>query len=875
MPYVDFTTFTEVDTGGYWSQTTTRNTATNLPSGDDSYVYKDYTVGYFTGDYEHWFDTNITAHSTAGNVGFWGVTNNPSAYPVISGQKLMAYAVDDFTLRIYFSDPSTSGDDYSGLAVNTTYFFKVTRISTTATCKIYPTAQDRIDDTNVIVTLTMTGADTTAWRYMMGGFSRNSSGTLLSSHYTENLNLHDTPEAENYDTLNLSDDIELDLSLEKLDLTDTVNLSDNITIAIHQEHYLTDTLSLSDRIEVSDVLSKHLDDSLTLNDNIYLNVPQISKELSDSLTLSDVLSYDLFTVSRTHIDNYFSMLQQLTSDVDNDMRSRALEINDINNDIRFIQSWQSPGDAGFQSLGKEYVKVYINDVEQTTADIDSLTIAQNLNAPHTSSFLLGLPYDSNSKPTIDSTVEIKYHIWSLFKGYITKISPGDTPDNISINCQDEYWKQNRTNKYFKVGHKPQDDLELYYNTIATALSSELSWSPGIGSFVPEFIDVFGMGSSDAISILISQCGNYNWFYHINKNSGVVSKNLQVEGSGDIINIDRQIIGQNIGLYQVLQHRITESIEQIVNKFRVQMGNFTYRIFNSTGGEKKYKAWQIETDLITLRPAWNSFYETQAIASHPVEDNEKYKDVFTKYMFPFIRETWETWADNVSPIIYIAVPFGGEWKLSSGAEEVLDSGFTVDYEHDAVYFDQAIYMYRTDSDTGAMTDIRAPIVQIFIAKKNYYSDTETPATNPETTISNPLMFFTSKMGSYAETIIKNLELSQFSIQSGGWHTTGVDSSGNTSYTYTPSWNDTVFATDYANWELSKNCDKKISGTIDLTIDAMCFYDIDLSNRIMVDGVLDNALNIESIAYNFGNWKANLSLVNGRTYTRTASLPSHGL
>jgi hypothetical protein len=133
-----------------------------------------------------------------------------------------------------------------------------------------------------------------------------------------------------------------------------------------------------------------------------------------------------------------------------------------------------------------------------------------------------------------------------------------------------------------------------------------------------------------------------------------------------------------------------------------------------------------------------------------------------------------------------------------------------------------------------------------------------------------MFFTAKMGIYPDTIMKDLNLSSLSIQTGYVqhdYATGED-------TVIPSWDDITFAQDMADWELSKICDKKIKGTITITLDAMCFYGIDLSKRIYIAGITDEAMNITSINYNVSNFTVSLQLENSRYYNRTISLSSHG-
>jgi hypothetical protein len=121
-----------------------------------------------------------------------------------------------------------------------------------------------------------------------------------------------------------------------------------------------------------------------------------------------------------------------------------------------------------------------------------------------------------------------------------------------------------------------------------------------------------------------------------------------------------------------------------------------------------------------------------------------------------------------------------------------------------------------------------------------------------------------MGTYPDTIIKDLNLSNLSIQIGGQRGTE----------FIPSWDDTDFAKDYADWQLSKTCDIKIKGTIELTLDAVCFYGIDLTKRIYIAGITDDPMNIISMSYNVSNFTVTLNLENSRYYNRTVSLQSHG-
>jgi len=674
---------------------------------------------------------------------------------------------------------------------------------------------------------------------------------------------------------------------ETVTLTDAIEL--NLTLAKQEE---SDTVTLNDEINVAFLIQQESSDILALSDNLDI---MLSRELSETLTLADAITIDTVEPSVNDINNIFGMVNGTIEDIDNKFGMLAESKSDINNKVGFLQSWQVPGDAGYQSLGKEYVKVYINSVEQTDVDVDSITITKSLNSPHTASFLLGRPYD-NTKPDMELSVEIKYHIWTLYKGYVTQINPTNSPDSIRITCQDKYWKRNKTKKYFFVGHRPQDNRELYYNSISEGLSA-CGASFDVGGFVPQTISLFGTGESDAISNLVTNAGNFGWYYDINE-----TKKLWQAGKGDIVYLERQEIDKNLGLYQVIRHSFRESIEGIVNKFRVQIGNFVWRRFNDRGGSKEQGTRKVYVTT-TLTPAWDATYErlasddynpetqvgTSGVFNHTVDENDLYKDVFTKYSIPTYwlyklglgeepTQGWASWTDEFPPELEAERPgfnyksslgIFGTWELKKGME-----GFTVDYETGEVTLNQPAYLFQSD-ETGKMVNARAHSLTLYLWKKENYSHTEDPSDDPTSDISNPLMFFTPKMGDYPETIMENLSLNGLGIQIGGWYVLERDGEGRPlTYRYIPSWDDTNFAKDYANWQLSKKADKKIIGTIEITIDSVCFYNINLSNRIMIDGVIENPLNIVSISYNIGGWRVALGLENGRYYKRSVSLQSRG-
>lgn len=568
----------------------------------------------------------------------------------------------------------------------------------------------------------------------------------------------------------------------------------------------------------------------------------------------------------SNINNFINTVIRVISDVNNDFRIKKLVLNNVSNDIRFLYSWQKAADNSLQSLGKMYITVSIAGVLQTDIDVDSINISKGLNASHTASFDLGRAYDS-TKPAMEAAVVIKYNNWVLYSGYITQISPADGPEKIRINCQDEYWKQNKTNVYYQVGHKPTDDKDLYYNTFAEALTTQHGWTPGMGNFVPETLNNFAVGKSDAISNIIPECGIYGWFYDVD-----ASKKLWIAGQGATINLQRQTIGANINLYNVINHSFDESVEDIVNKFRVQMGEKIKVKFNSAGGTQTFTRpynfgcmavpnWdgtyeRLSNTTTGLAEGWNNHTPAQAI---------NYQNVFKKYRLPTLDPDVSSWSDTKPPKIEIYDWAG--WGLYVGTSKYsygyLTEGFSIDYENGILTMNEAFYLGQVNAN-GELIAIRAPQIHLMVWKRDVYTYTLDPADDPETDISNPQMFFTDKMGSYVDTIIKDLNLSNLSIQVGGQF--GDD--------FIPSWDDTEFAHDVADWELSKMCDKKIKGNIEITLDALCFYGIDLTKRIYILGITDESMNITDISYNINTFTVKLTLENNRYYNRTVSLAYHG-
>lgn len=655
-----------------------------------------------------------------------------------------------------------------------------------------------------------------------------------------------------------------------------------------QKTILSDAVIKGTTVEktiLSDAKIKGTIQQILLSDaNVFGNIEE-KTILSDAkitiYTFKDILNkINIVRRVLSNLGNRITIVKKLLSNIDNNIRTKKSIMRYISNDIRFIKYWQRPGDAGTQSLGKSFVKVYIATVENTYAIVDSISINKSINTVHTASFELGLPYDSPLKPTLEALVEIKYHNWKLYRGYITSITPTDNPEQITINCSDEFWKENKTKTYFMCGEvSGLNQTEKYIYKIKDALSQECGFNVNIGNFVPNTINCFAQGKADTINSLIQACGNYGFYY-----DETGTKILWTGGVGDIVTLEAQQLGENLSLYHVLNHRISTSVENLINKFRVQMGAQTIQWRSGNSSQAKYDYYEYREWAI---PDWDASYEKLAITSndgygldnHNTEDSDKYDNVFRVYRLPELNSNVnEKWSDKEPPTVelYFTSPWvwgAGQWKLRSGfdtIEEVsqmkLTKGFHIDFEKGQIIFDQPIYGAWINDEWHNQQYVHRVNIIVTLAKEiTYPQNTE----GNELTVTNPLMFFTEKIGDYPDTIIGNLNLSNCTI--GKYSYPYILQCSDTIKTKTEylSFNDMNFAKDIANWELSKICDTKTTGTTDITLDAACFYNIDLNKRIRIDGVLSSYLNITNISYNLSNFTVTLTVENFRPYKRTVS------
>lgn len=691
---------------------------------------------------------------------------------------------------------------------------------------------------------------------------------------------------------------------------------------VNNDFRMTGTLL---RVDVNNDFRSRLE---TLNDinNDFRTVKEVVDDVNNDFRLVKEEVYD--------VSNIFISVAEQVSDVNNDFRSKAENTNNINNDFRMISPWQIPttGGVDFISAGKTEVKVYINSVEQTDVNIDSVSINEILNGASTAYFELVRAYDG-SNPASNSIVQIKYKNFLLFYGKITETNSDSSSESIKVSCQGRYWDLNKNRKYFYVGRKPRDSEEFYYSNIRNALTG-MGFNYNIGNFVPQTMNLYGIGQADAISELVQNAGNYSWFISPNG-----TKKLWIGGSGSVINLEEQQLGTNLGLYQVIVHNIKEVVINLVNRLYVKMGNkVTKKIPNDNksyseegSGKSSYGVFMLPFAVPAL-PMWISSTEHLAKEHGYGWDYQKnpqdYKITFRKFELPSnmnwsklgishieirkgspfnynyneenISEGYSIAWEGTTPILTFSNPqvtkfFEGATLSALKTATVIVHGW---YEmpippagmKQTSLADNHYHKYNVDSEGNGVTllpissgflgaeDMHAHSIVDWVVQTVYghshiiwHQDSPDKEPDPGEELM-PLSFFTSKVGSYAETITEDLELSNLSIQEGYNHVYR-DSTGELVYDIFPSWNDTAFANDLAYWQLSKTAYPKKTGTITLTIDAMLYYRIDLSKRVKM-GTTVSPINITSIDYNFNSWTANLNLESAQIYRRNVNIPYRG-
>lgn len=419
MAYEDITTFTEVDAGGYWSQTATRSKGSSVPQNDDSYVYKDYGAGYF-GDYIHHVDICMDNSGpwpdvTGSSVGLWAVTNGFGSYSdMTEGQTIRVGKVGLTSRRVWFEDiGAATSASYTFATVFTAYLI-IERNGTTATCKIYSDAAR----TSLLTTLTIT-CQTTTFRYLQAGFSEEGLNAWRTTGYSENFDIN---------PVNLElDDIDTDIRFAHSGIEDISSDVRFYPYNLEQKDILTD-IRINYQV-LSDILTDiRFTDEIEVISDIESDIRFFNANLQDINT--DIRFYTINTVF---------------GDINCDIRFGPYinALYDINTKIEFLQGQYT---EHLILVNEVYVvdgKYHSNNNVTLAIDVDNATHMQfKIDSGAWSGWEAYATSKSITLPSSDGTYKIYYWFknaagYSDRDAYKEVVLQITNPAFPTINCQTE------------------------------------------------------------------------------------------------------------------------------------------------------------------------------------------------------------------------------------------------------------------------------------------------------------------------------------------------------------------------------------------------------------------------------------------------------
>lgn len=195
-PYVDFTPYTKVDSGGDIAVTPHKVDVVSMLEDEVSWAVYDYGAGYLSGDFTQRLKGTFTLGTGPGTLGnvIWAWTSTSTGGFTIQdlvdnndGFMLYFQHTSDPTYKINLHDFTTDiTDDYDlGNSPPYTVYVEVERVSSTLTAKVYSNS----DFTGLLVTLTVS-CDTSDMRYHIAANSRERVGTNALTFSSENFNLN-------------------------------------------------------------------------------------------------------------------------------------------------------------------------------------------------------------------------------------------------------------------------------------------------------------------------------------------------------------------------------------------------------------------------------------------------------------------------------------------------------------------------------------------------------------------------------------------------------------------------------------------------------------------------------------------------------------
>lgn len=194
--YEDFTTYTEVDPNSRITKNATQVDWTLVAQNEVAYVYKDFGVNYFDGDFTHAFDFETTGGSTGYFPIAYGLSNTlGDVYYITYTQNQDMVGVRQALGNSYiYLHKDKGGSDCGAQTTATTYYVKVQRIE--AQNKLYAgiysssALRDAGNATNAdVCNLEVALSASTDYRYLYTAQSYNNGDGFTMTGFMRNLNL--------------------------------------------------------------------------------------------------------------------------------------------------------------------------------------------------------------------------------------------------------------------------------------------------------------------------------------------------------------------------------------------------------------------------------------------------------------------------------------------------------------------------------------------------------------------------------------------------------------------------------------------------------------------------------------------------------------
>jgi|GEM_PF-6825588 len=173
----DLSTYWKVDPNNRWYQHKLCVETFYCPTTDDSYVYKDFGVGYFSSysiDFNFYIDDLLSCRNDYPALGLWAVTNSPGSYSdMLAGHMLTIWWPEAGVLQLRDKGTGLYANSAQGfLTSRTTYYVHMVRNGlANLRCYLYHSAEDRRSGSNLWLMLEVNGCQTTLWQYMQIGFT--------------------------------------------------------------------------------------------------------------------------------------------------------------------------------------------------------------------------------------------------------------------------------------------------------------------------------------------------------------------------------------------------------------------------------------------------------------------------------------------------------------------------------------------------------------------------------------------------------------------------------------------------------------------------------------------------------------------------------